>query len=434
MENNKAFVCKIGNFKSIDGADRIIQASVILDNIPITQVVVGKDDYNENDLVVYFDSNLCIEQAVIEAIDKQHENYNKENFVSISRYLAKGNRVKTVKLRNTISDGLVIPVEKFESFLDKKTKSSFNEGFSFNDLGDIHICHKYVPPVKQQSTPGSKKDRKKRKLIHIEDGFFPEHEDTLQLARNIENINLEDIIHISRKYHGTSSRTGYILVDRASLKNKILKFLKIKNNEYNYVYGSRRVVKEIETIKIKEKQHFYSSDIWTKVGKETFKGKLHKGEIIFYEIVGFLPDGNPIQKICGNAYDYGAPPKSCKVLVYRITLTNEDGYTVEYSIEQIKERCKQMSVDFVEEYYHGKAKNLFNINIDDHWHNNFLESLKVEFLEKDAIDCLNKTTADEGIVIRKNTFNFEAFKLKSNRFLERESKDLEDLSSEKIEE
>jgi len=44
MENNKAFVCKIGNFKSIEGADRIIQASVILDNIPITQVVVGKDD------------------------------------------------------------------------------------------------------------------------------------------------------------------------------------------------------------------------------------------------------------------------------------------------------------------------------------------------------------------------------------------------------
>lgn len=206
MENNKAFVCKIGNFKSIESADRIIQASVILDNIPITQVVVGKDDYNENDLVVYFDSNLCIEQAVIEAIDKQHENYNKENFVSISRYLAKGNRVKTVKLRNTISDGLVIPVEKFESFLDKKTKSSFNEGFSFNDLGDVHICHKYVPPVKQQSTPGSRKDRKKRKLIsRVIPNMFKFHVDTSQLLRNVHRLRPEMVASISRKIHGCVS-------------------------------------------------------------------------------------------------------------------------------------------------------------------------------------------------------------------------------------
>lgn len=432
MENNKAFVCKIGNFKSIEGADRIIQASVILDNIPITQVVVGKDDYNENDLVVYFDSNLCIEQAVIEAIDKQHENYNKENFVSISRYLAKGNRVKTVKLRNTISDGLVIPIEKFESFLDKKTKSSFNEGFSFNDLGDVHICHKYVPPVKQQSTPGSKKDRKKRKLIFIRDGFFPEHEDTKQLARNITSIQPEDIIHISRKYHGTSSRTGFVLIEKNSFKNKILKFFNIKVNEYDYVFGSRRVVKQIETIKMKEKQNFYSSDIWSKVGKELFYKKLNKGEIVFYEIVGYLPDGKPIQKINNNIYNYGAKTNDYKVFVYRITLTNEDGFTIEYSPKQVKERCSQMSVDYVEEYYYGKAKDLFDIYIDGDWHCNFLENLRIKFLEKNATDCLNFDTADEGIVIRKEGFSINAFKLKSNRFLERESKELENISSDNI--
>ena len=46
----------------------------------------------------------------------------KENFTSVSRYLARGNRIKTVKLRGTISDGLVISPEKFESLLDKKTK------------------------------------------------------------------------------------------------------------------------------------------------------------------------------------------------------------------------------------------------------------------------------------------------------------------------
>mgnify|MGYP001416545720 CR=1 FL=1 len=205
MENNKAVVCKIGFFEDIKNKQKIITAKVFLKGVPLTQVVVGKGDYNEGDLVVYFDSNLCIEQSVIEAIDKQNENYNKEGFVSLSRYLAKGNRVKSIRLGEAISDGLVIPVEKFESFLDKKTKSSFNEGFSFNDLGDIHICHKYVPPVKQQSTPGSKKDRKKRKLIsRVIPNMFKFHVDTQQILRNVHRLNPEMVASVSRKIHGTS--------------------------------------------------------------------------------------------------------------------------------------------------------------------------------------------------------------------------------------
>ena len=61
-----------------------------------------------------------------------------------------------------------------------------------------------------------------------------------------------------------------------------------------------------------------------------------------------------------------------------------------------------------------------------------LENLRIKFLEKNATDCLNLDTADEGIVIRKEGFSINAFKLKSNRFLERESKELENISSDNI--
>jgi len=206
MENNTCFIAKIGNFQPIEGADKIESASIILNDVPITRVVIGKGEHNEGDLVVYFDSNLCLSDEFILYIDKQHKDYGKENFTSVSRYLARGNRIKTVKLKGTISDGLVISPEKFENLLDSKTKKLFDEGFSFNDLGDMHICHKYVAPVKQQPTTGSKKDRKKRKLIsRVIPEMFKFHCDTAQLAKNLFRISPNTVASISRKIHGCVS-------------------------------------------------------------------------------------------------------------------------------------------------------------------------------------------------------------------------------------
>ena len=83
MENNQSFVARIGNFESIEGADRIVKASIILDNVPITTVVVGKNDYQENDLIVYFDSNLCLTDEAISMLDHANPNHTKEDFASI---------------------------------------------------------------------------------------------------------------------------------------------------------------------------------------------------------------------------------------------------------------------------------------------------------------------------------------------------------------
>jgi hypothetical protein len=86
---------------------------------------------------------------------------------------------------------------------------------------------------------------------------------------------------------------------------------------------------------------------------------LKKGETVFFEIVGFEPNGKPIMpavdteklkdkeftKKYGKSmtFSYGCNPtdKQFDIYVYRIHMTNEDGFSIEYSWEDIKERCKE---------------------------------------------------------------------------------------------
>ena len=418
MENNTCFIAKIGNFQPIEGADKIESASILLNDVPITRVVIGKGEYNEGDLVVYFDSNLCLSDEFILYIDKQHKDYGKENFTSVSRYLARGNRIKTVKLRGTISDGLVISTEKFESLLDPKTRELFVEGFSFNDLGDMHICHKYVAPVKQKPTTGSKKGRKKRKLIsRVIPEMFKFHCDTAQFAKNLFRVNPNTVASISRKIHGTSgicSKTK--VLKKLKWYEKVLKKIGINivDFHYDYLYASRNIIKN----DLLNGTGFYSANVWQHAGEKHFTGKLHNGETVYFEIVGYLPD---TQTFIQKPFDYGCLPGEYKIAVYRITLTSDDGTVSEYSWNAMKERCKELDVPTVEEFYYGKLGDMYkDIAWDENWNVNFLQRLQNEFLEGDCPLCRNKVP-EEGIVIRPDTLYIEPYKLKSKRFILKES-------------
>lgn len=418
MENNTCFIAKIGNFQPIEGADKIESASILLNDVPITRVVIGKGEYNEGDLVVYFDSNLCLSDEFILHIDKQHKNFGKENFASVSRYLARGNRIKTVKLKGTISDGLVISTEKFESLLNSKTKKLFEEGFSFNDLGDMHICHKYVVPAKQKSTTGSKKGRKKRKLIsRVIPEMFKFHCDTAQLAKNLFRITPNTVASISRKIHGTSgicSKTK--VLKKLKWYEKVLKKigLNLIDTEYSYLYASRTVIKN----DLLNGTGFCPANVWQHAGEKHFAGKLHNGETVYFEIVGYLPD---TQTFIQKPFDYGCLPGEYKIAVYRITLTSDDGTVSEYSWNAMKERCKELDVPTVEEFYYGKLGDMYkDIAWDENWNVNFLQRLQNEFLEGDCPLCRNKVP-EEGIVIRPDALYIEPYKLKSKRFILKES-------------
>lgn len=429
MDNNTAFVAKLGNIKPIEGADKIVVAQVILNDVPITQVIVGVDT-KENTPVVYFDSNLCIDEKVITAIDKLSPDYENKDFKSLDNYLAKGNRVRVVKLRGVISNGLAVEVEKFYQFFKTEADavSTLVHGYSFTELNKMEVCKKWYPHVNRTNISNKEKKVNKKKISRIIPELFHFHIDTQQLLRNLHCIKPEQVISISRKIHGTSAICANVPVHKKlNVKEKIAKFFGVPviETEYDYLYASRTVVKNDAT-----HDGFYGVDLWSKVGKENFLGKLNKGETVYYEIVGYVEGDKMIQK----GYDYGCTPGTYKIAVYRITYTNEEGKVFEYSWQAVKERCIEMNVPMVQEYYFGKAKDLYSdLTVNENWAVEFAERLKKSYLEKKVEDNLGKKVPDEGIVLRIEAKDITVFKLKSEAFFLHESTAKEDESNVDIE-
>ena len=111
-----------------------------------------------------------------------------------------------------------------------------------------------------------------------------------------------------------------------------------------------------------------------------------------------------------------------------MTVTNIDGKVFEMPYLYMKEWCRLNGIKTVPELYYGKVKD-FSSNIaftfDEYTMRElFLSELQKKYLEKDCDMCKNKVP-DEGIVIRKEGLLLDAYKLKSFRFLEHETKELD---------
>jgi len=155
---------------------------------------------------------------------------------------------------------------------------------------------------------------------------------------------------------------------------------------------------------------------------------------VYYEIVGYLPNGGYIQK----GYDYGCIPPAqgekyqygvhFEVLVYRVTLTNVDGNVHEFSAREVQQWCKSCGLQCVDQYYYGYAGSLYSdLDPDEHWNENFLQKLandKNFNMELNSPTCKNKVP-HEGIVIKIENMKSEAFKLKCFKFLDAEGKALD---------
>jgi hypothetical protein len=115
-------------------------------------------------------------------------------------------------LRGVISNGLVVPVDKFYKY-DSKANEYLVETYSFNAIGKQDICKKYEPVIKVASVPG-KKGRKGKVESRMIPGLFHFHIDTDQLLRNSRKLHRYDIISITDKWHGTSFIASNTLVVR----------------------------------------------------------------------------------------------------------------------------------------------------------------------------------------------------------------------------
>jgi RNA ligase (TIGR02306 family) len=121
MERKLARVEKIINIRNIADADKIQEA-----NIQMWNVVIKKDLFKENELVLFIEIDSIVPTWFL--------SNNKEDTVLI--------RIKTIRLKKRISQGLVLPLETATAF--GINISELTEG---EDLTDRLGIKKYEPPA-----------------------------------------------------------------------------------------------------------------------------------------------------------------------------------------------------------------------------------------------------------------------------------------------
>lgn len=417
--NYCAIITKLPEPINLKNCDNIASVIIFGNHLIIPKSV------KKGDIGIFFpiESKLSVEFLSYNNLYRDKDlNKDKE----LAGFFEESGRVRCVKMRGYKSEGFWIPINSL-NFISENL--DIKEGIEFDHIGDIKICEKYVIENKNKTNEFTKKDKLNNKITRfdkIRRDQFRFHIDTSHLGKNLHKFELDDIISITEKLHGTSCVISNVLCNRKlSLKDKIAKFLgvKVQETEYSNIYSSRKVIKN-QYLYEKDPPNYYTEDIWKTVNNEIEVDKgIDKGISLYGEIVGFLKDGKYIQ----GSYDYGCKPKKHKFYIYRITYTSIDGIVYEFSYLQIKEYCKVKGLFCVPEHYYGSINDIlkeFKIEIMNNWRDEFYKLLSKLYLEKDCYICNNKVP-NEGIVIRREGLDIDSYKLKSFRFNERETKILD---------
>lgn len=412
--NYLAKVVKLPELRAHPNADKL--AVVTIDG---QNVITGKDA-EAGALYIYFPLECKINGGYL-SFSNSYSDGDLNRDKTVKSFFQKQGRVKTIRLRGMISEGYVAPVKTVEEWMGVKFDESMT-GTEFDTIDGTLFVEKYVLVKKETQDAGARKKqgqvKRESKLV---DNQFRLHVETAQLKKNIHNINPDDYISISEKYHGTSFVAGKVLCKKP-LKwyEKCLMTLgvNIVNTHYDLVFSSRKVIKNAYADQ--KTQDFYDSNVWESVAKKL--EPFMKDGISFYgEIVGQTKSGGWIQK----EYDYGTQPLCNDYLIYRITYTNASGDVFEFSVPQLIAYCEKYGLNKPIYHFYGKAKDLFpEITTTEDWHENLLEKMIPKYAEGDCFLCSNKVPR-EGVVIRKEGDSFEAFKLKSLAFLKKETDDLD---------
>lgn len=385
-----AYVTTIKNLRKHPNADRLQLGECFGNTVCVSM------EYTNDQIGVYFptDGQLSVEFAdVNNLLRKKDVDGN-----NIGGYMDPDKRnVTSIRLRGEKSDGLFLPLTCLESFGDV---SNLKVGDVITTFNGHEICTKYIPRRNTRSGHATNGNHTRKKKVPIAP-LFTEHADTEQLAYNLGAFQAGDQIEITLKMHGTSQRTGYLPVFKGyrctnsiyqAALNAVMSGKKVGAMtqkfadlglasatpiyDWGYVSGTRRTVLE------NFDGGYYGSNEFREQHSKFFEDKLHKGEEVYYEVVGFTHTGTPIMATADNkklndkefvkqygkttTFSYGCNPDGKEGVgiterevpqsdfyVYRMTMTNEDGDIVEYPPDFMRYRCEQMGCKTVPVMWKG---------------------------------------------------------------------------------
>lgn len=367
----EALVCKLKNLEPIEDADNLLKADMY------GETVIVSKDHEEGELGLLFDCETQLSHEFAHHNNLyRHSELNKDQ--EQRGYFDDNRRVRPIRLRGVKCSAFWMPIESLDWILaDIHTKdiSYPKEGSQITEVANQQICKKYIRKGKQSGSANNQ--GKKKASLADKVPYFYEHFKTGHFFRETKPFSGGDIVIMTEKLHGTSCRCGLSIVNHEeSFLSRLKRILTLnkQQSEYKFVVGSRRVVKSVGGESRKGVNHYYNEDLWTKASNEHFKGKLNKGETVYFEIVGFTPTGSPIMGTHSNnklkdfmekeeyqqfkekygentIFSYGCDvgKAESKVFVYRITQTTPEGETFDYSWNQVKKRCEELGVNHVPE-------------------------------------------------------------------------------------
>ncbi len=452
MSEHCAFIVKVKDLRPHSNADRLQVATFFGNDTCVSLDVV------KGEIGIYFPTDLQLSEEFCEynnLVRKKDENGN-----NIGGYMDPNKRnVTTIKLRGEKSDGLFLPISCLA--YTGVDMDILNIGDHIDIVNGHEICRKYIPARKEKGVKDNKEGNHVRKRKVPVAPLFVEHADTEQLAYNLDAFKIGDLIEITLKMHGTSQRTGYLPILKGykrTLWDRIRRKEGTPIYDWGYVSGTRR------TVLTDFNGGFYGSNEFREAHSKFFEGKLHKGEEVYYEVVGFQTSGAPIMGTVDNkktndkefikqygkttTFSYGCEPNGIKTwygnddigafelpeakpqsdfYVYRMTMTNEDGDIIEYTPDFMRYRCEQMGCKAVIPFWTGYIRDenlpiIFDFeNFDEvgEGHKTTPGEYIYQIAEAycDGPDPVGKTHVREGVVVRiVNRPKFTAYKHKNFNF------------------
>lgn len=385
-------------------------------------VIVGPN-MTEGQLVLYLPSDGQIERWFGDKFKLFRKN---EDGTEQGGYIENTRHIRAIKLRGNQSSGVVLPIDKI--YLEFGNQG-WNDGDKVNIINGKEFCRKYIPVSKNKTHGTPKTSYKGRKSAGIIYPEFSMHADTEQLAYNLDKFKPGDIINLSLKMHGTSSRHMKTYAEYPKGFWRRLFHMKPKRKEA-YVCGSRRCVVT------KNSTGYYGNDAFRFKHHKELESKIESEMEIFGEIVGYygpnetdtimpIADNKKLNdkeflKQFGNktVFSYGCKPGESELYVYRITANNGEK---EFTPDEIKKWCKENGVKhvpYIETFVYTTPENLM-ARINDYF--------------EDITDPVGKTHVKEGVVVRiLNRPRWTAFKAKTYEFrvlegLIKESNDTPDM-------
>jgi RNA ligase (TIGR02306 family) len=242
------------------------------------QCVVQKGAFRPGDRCVYIPIDSVLDPLLEAKI------FGADSKVKLSNH-----RVKTIKLRGAISQGLVVDLPSLE--LDGLRVGT--------DVAAQLGVSKYEPPEAPASMRTSTGATSRKQT----NPHFRKYT-SLENAKNHPNVfEPGETVVVTEKIHGTNFRAGYVPFHADTLWKRFKSFVGLAP-KWDFVYGSHNV--QLQS-KLLADTHYDSNVYAEAVKKYRLRDLLQPGEVVYGEVYG---DG--IQK----GYTYGCGPGERKLALF----------------------------------------------------------------------------------------------------------------------